>query len=227
MAWPELVFVGEFEHIVNRLAHLRDFDPYDLAVFTYKPEDAPAVLPPSTVALVVDRHDLRERYTGVPVLCHFRLTGHLRDLGKWSITIDGLGMDRHLDSLEGGSSHVSDDHEARQFCLLFLLAAIEHSLRSETPGLSEDERHRVITFNDAMSRSLDTRTFPDDAAHAVRLSIESMRLELDNPVLDSEIVRRCLQRIERQFAEVDAASDPGGLGGQLSDLIRVMRAPGR
>lgn len=227
MAWPELVFVGEFERIVNRLAHLRDFDPYDLAVLTYKPEDAPAVLPPSTVALVVDQYDLLDRYTAVPTLCHFRLTGHHRDLGKWSITITGLGMDRHLDSLEGGSSHVSDDHEARQFCLLFLLAAIEHSLRSETPGLSADERHRVITFSEAMSRSLDTRTFPDDAAQAVRLSIEAMRLELDNPVLDREIVRRCLQRIERQLAQLEAAPDPGELGGQLADLIRIMRAPGR
>jgi hypothetical protein len=50
-------------------------------------------------------------------------------------------MDRHPDSLERGSSHVSDDHEARQFCLLFLLAAIKHSLRTETPSLSADERH--------------------------------------------------------------------------------------
>jgi hypothetical protein len=63
MAWPELVFVGEFEHIVNRLAHLRDFDPYDLAVITYKPDKAPGVLPPSTVALVVDQYKLRKRYT--------------------------------------------------------------------------------------------------------------------------------------------------------------------
>lgn len=227
MAWPELVFVGEFEHIVNRLAHLRDFDPYDLSVISYKPDDAPAVLPPSTVALVVDQYELLDRYTGVPTFCHIRLTGHLRDLGKWSITINGLGMDRQLDSLEGGASHVSDDHEARQFCLLFLLAAIEHSVRSEMPVLSGDERDQVITFSDAMSRSLGTRSSADDAARSVRLSVESMRLELENPVPDREIVRRCLQRIERQLAQFEVAPDPGELGGKLADLIRVMRAPGR
>ena len=114
MAWPEVVFVGKYQDIVDRLAHLRDFDPYDLAVVTYESDNAPAVLPPSTVALVVDQYDLLERYEGVPTFHHSRLWGHHRDMNKWSITISGLGMDSEMDSLEIGSSQVSDDHEDRQ-----------------------------------------------------------------------------------------------------------------
>ena len=127
MAWPEVVFVGTV-HRHRRSAcppgRLRSTTTSD--VVTYEPDDAPATLPPTTVAVVVDQHDLQERYRGLPVLCHDRLASHHRHLGKWSVSISGMGMDTSDDSLESGSSHVSDDNEARQFCLLFFLAAIEH-----------------------------------------------------------------------------------------------------
>ena len=93
MAWPEVVFVGTYPNIVNRLAHLPDFAPHDVEILTYEPDDAPAVRPSSVVAVVVDRFDLRDRYEGVPTLCHLRLADKHRHLGKWSVTIDGLGMD--------------------------------------------------------------------------------------------------------------------------------------
>ena len=56
MAWPEAVFVGKYPSIVDRLAHLADFAPHDLEVVTYEPDDAPEVLPPTAVAVVVDQY---------------------------------------------------------------------------------------------------------------------------------------------------------------------------
>ncbi len=211
---------------MNRLAHLPDFAPHDVQILTYEPDDAPAVLPSSVVAVVVDRFDLRDRYEGVPTLCHLRLADKHRHLGKWSVTIDGLGMDATTDSLESGSSHVSDDHEARQFCLLFVLAGIDHSLKSEIQTLSDEEWSRLEAFEREVLRYLELFGAPDDAVEAVRFSIESIRLELATPILDREIVRRCLYRI----AWVDEQSSFGGLGelgDELDDLIQTPRAPGQ
>ena len=39
MAWPEVVFVGDYPYIVNRLAHLPDFAPHDMRILTYEPDD--------------------------------------------------------------------------------------------------------------------------------------------------------------------------------------------
>ena len=78
-----------------------------------------------------------------------------------------------------------------------------------------------------MSRYLDTRTIPDDAVQAIQLSILSMRLELDTPVHDREIMRRSLYRIESQLAQHAAVPALGELAGQLTEVIRIMRAPGR
>ena len=163
------------------------------------------------VAVVVDDYDLRGRYEGVPTLCHFRLGDKHQHLGKWSVTIDGMGMDARLDSLESGSSHVSDDHEARQFCLLFVLAAIDHSLKSEIQTLSDEERSRLELFEREVFRYLEQFAAPDDDVEVVRLSIESIRLELATSVLDREIVRRCLYRIA-WVAEQSTVGDLGELG---------------
>lgn len=227
MAWPRVVFVGENPYIIDRLAHLTDFDPYDLEVVTYKPDDAPTVLSPTVVAVVVDEYDLRLRYAGVPTLCHARLSARHGHLGKWSISIKGFGMDSGLDSLENGPAHVSDDHEVRQFCILFLLAAIEQSFKSESQVLTSDERHGVVAFSGEMSRYLDTHTITGDAADAIRLSIESMRLELGNPILDREIVRRCLYRIDKQVAGFATSANLVELRKQLTDLLWTVRAPSR
>lgn len=227
MAWPEVVFVGKYIGIVGRLAHLADFAPHDLRVVTYEPDDAPATLPPTTVAIVVDQHDLQERYRGLPMLFHDRLASHHRHLGKWSVSISGMGMDTSDDSLESGSSHVSDDNEARQFCLLFFLAAIEHALKSEQRTLTSDERLRIVAFDREMSSYLEPYDPTDDGVAVVRLSLESMRLELGTPVLDREILRRCLDRIREQVARFDIFADVGELGDELTDLIRTMQTPGR
>jgi hypothetical protein len=226
MAWPEVVFVGNYPYIVNRLAHLPDFAPDDMQIVTYEPDDAPAVLPSSVVAVVVDQHDLRDRYEGVPTLCHVRLADTHQHMGKWSITIDGLGMDASQDSLESGSAHVSDDHEARQFCLLFVLAAIDHSLKSEMQTLSDEERSRLEAFEREVFRYLEQFAAPDDDVEAIRLSIESIRLELATSVLDREVVRRCLYRIA-WVAEQSTLGDLGELGEELDDLIWTLRAPGQ
>lgn len=227
MAWPEVVFVGTYPTIVGQLAHAGDFAPHDLEVTFHEPDDAPLVLPPTAVAVVVDQRDLRGRYPGVPSLCHFRLPDRHRHLGKWSISIDGMEPDTEKESLRVGAVHVSDDHEVRQFCIWFLLAAIEHSLKSEEQSLSSEERLRIFWFRREMLSFLSPYEALDDRVAAVRLSIASLRLELVNPVLDREIVRRCLYRIEDQVARFATVDDLGELGEELTALIHVLRAPGR
>jgi hypothetical protein len=167
------------------------------------------------------------RYPGVPTVCHFRLPDRHRHLGTWSISIDGMEPDTEMESLRVGAVHVSDDHEVRQFCIWFLLAAIEHSLKSEEQVLSSQECLRVFWFRREMLSFLSSYVALDDRVEAVRLSIASLRLELVNPVLDREIVRRCLYRIEDQVTRFATVDDLGELGEELTALIRVLRAPGR
>ena len=181
MHWPEALFVGDCPHIVDRLAYSRDFAPHDLMVVTRELVDAPDRLSPNTVAVFTDQWDMRERYAGVPTLCHHRLADHHRHLGKWSVSFRGTGMDSGEDSLESGAAHVSDDNEVRQYGVLFLLAAIERSLRSERPVVSSAERREVRSFSRKISIYLGSGGFAGDAADIVRLSTASMRLEIRRP----------------------------------------------
>ena len=225
MPWPEVVFIGEYPHVVDRLAHSGDFAPHDLVVVTHELADAPDQLSPNTVAVFTDQWDLRERYAGVPTLCHKRLADHHRHLGKWAVSFRGTGLDSGQDSLESGAAHVSDDNEVRQYGVLFLLAAIERSLRSESPMVSSAERLGVRSISRKVSTFLGSGALTGDAAETVRLSTASMRLEMRNPQPDREIIRRDLARIETVAGQFPAGSATEAIKVELSDLIRSFRSP--
>jgi hypothetical protein len=223
--WPEVLFIGDYPNIVNRLAHSRDFAPHDLMVVTRELADAPDRPSPDTVAVFTDQWDIRERYVGVPTLCHKRLADHHRHLGKWSVSFRGTGLDSGDDSLESGAAHVSDDNEARQFGVLFLLAAIEQSLRSERPGVSPAERQGIRSLSRRISSYLGRDVLTGDAADALRLSAAALRLEMRNPRPDRMIIRRALARIDHLSVLFAAGSNGNVIKTQLSDLIRSFRSP--
>jgi len=223
--WPEALFIGEYSYIVDRLAYSRDFAPHDLAVVTRKLADAPDCSSPDTVAVFTDQWDVRERYAGVPTLCHNRLADHHRHLGKWSVSFRGTGLDTGQDSLESGAAHVSDDNEVRQFGVLFLLAAIEQSLRSERPGVSSAERQGVRSLSRRISAYLGGEVLKGDVADAVRFSTASMRLQMRNPQPDRKIIRRSLARIDELSDLFAGVSNGNVIKAELSDLIRSFRSP--
>ena len=101
------------------------------------------------------------------------------------------------------------------------------TLKSEDQTLTSEERLRIFTFRREMLSYLTPYESTDDGVAVVRLSIQSMGLELVNPLLDREVIRRCLYRIENQVARFATFADVGELGGELTDLIRTMRAPGQ